>query len=157
MPDYEVVVYFGAAQQRMVNILASKGEQPKVTQHGEADSNEHAAIHCIVEVIRCLALQQNIGHYFNPAIPHTDTGEEVQEYVKCQWTRSGKLFCAGPADKRFMHADNLEEALARNRTFTCTRRLYDMLPKKRPRTARSPSRKTEDHPSWQNTETENKS
>lgn len=102
------------------------GQQLTVKQHGELSDNEYAAANAIVEVMRALNVGQNINRYFNPA----KIGNS--KMVKCRWSRHGhlKLIDEKP-DKKYQHATTIEEAINRNRTFTCDITLYEELPKKR--------------------------
>jgi hypothetical protein len=111
-----------------VSITGNEGFEPTVRQTGEMDANIHAAVHCALEVARCLMKGISIKHYFNPTM-----GEEAAEvWVKCQWMRSGKLFLVSETTKKYHHCMNVEEAMLQKRTFTCTRNLYNLIPKRRP-------------------------
>lgn len=113
-----------------VTITSNNGMEPKLTIHGDVDANTHAAIHCLSEVARCLAQGISIPHYFNPTLGQ----QEVEVLVKCQWMRSGKLFCAGDTSKKYHHCTTVEQAMMQRRVFTCTRSLYNLIPKRRPPT-----------------------
>jgi hypothetical protein len=123
-------------------INGREGIEPTLKLTGDVDANTHATIHVIMEVARCLMNGQSINHYFNPTVVHS----EEDEYVKCQWMRSGKLVSSGKADKKYMHADTVDEAMLRKRVFTCTRHLYSLMPKRRPASSR-PSRSSQSHTS----------
>ena len=54
------------------------------------------------------------------------------DIIKCQWTEAGylRIYDQSP-DKKFRHAETVEQAMKRNRNFTCTRSLYECLPTRR--------------------------
>lgn len=110
-----------------VQVMCDEGKDPVVRQTGILNADEVAALNCMVQTLRCLSGGINIHHYFNPTIKT----EEDFAIVKCQWTRHGKLKLVGDVEKQFLHAASVEEALKRNRVFTCTRRVYMECPKSR--------------------------
>lgn len=81
---------------------------------------------CLAEILRCVVLGINLDTHFNP----TAESSRDEEIIKCQWTRHHKLKIVdeNPPGK-FRHAYTINEALQRNRNFTCTRRLYRQIPK----------------------------
>jgi hypothetical protein len=100
----------------------------KIRSNGLLDANEHAAMHVITEAIRCLSSGKNIDFHFNPVVNE----EKDAELIRCRWERNGRLRVGDVTDKKFMHAETTTEALARNRAFTCHRRLLRILPARRP-------------------------
>lgn len=113
-----------------VTITGNPGYEPIIKQSGEMDANTHAAVHVILEAARCLMKGISIKHYFNPTIDE----DSAEVWVKCQWMRSGKLFCIGETTKKYHHVTKVDDAMMQKRTFTCTRALYHQVPKRRPAT-----------------------
>lgn len=117
-----------------ISITGNDGFEPVLKQTGELDANTHAAVHCVMEVARCLMRGVSINHYFNPTMSE-DTAEV---WVKCQWMRSGKLFLISDTTKKYHHCLNVEQAMMQKRIFTCTRNLYNLIPKRRPSSKSAP-------------------
>lgn len=124
MKKYENNLTMGST---FVRIMAVEGSQPMMESNGILTTNEAAAVNAIMQVLRCLSLNRFIDQAFNPTV----SDEDRAEMVKCRWERSGKLACIGLATKTFMHANSVEEAMQRNRIFTCTRAVYNQTPKRR--------------------------
>jgi len=113
-----------------VTIVGNVGYEPIIKQSGDMDANTHAAVHCVLETARCLMRGISVKHYFNPTL-EDETSEVL---VKCQWMRSGKLYCIGETTKKYHHCTKVDAAMMQKRTFTCTRNLYNLIPKRRPAT-----------------------
>ncbi len=91
-------------------------------------AQELAAANVIAQTLRCLQTGRPIDHYFNPTVNDSDE----QKIVKCEWLRSGKLTVRDMnASKRHKHADTVEQALERQRVFTCMFPLFRKLPRRR--------------------------
>lgn len=113
---------------KFVSIEAKPGAEPRVRQTEILDANEHAALHAIVEVVRCLSTGKYVDHHFNPTLRESDSGV----IVKCKWQKSGNLtLLARDVKKRFQHARNRDEAMRRHRVFTCDMNTYRLLPSRR--------------------------
>lgn len=116
-----------------ISIKGEAGLEPVIeVRAGELSATEHAALNFVVEIARCLLIGKSIDHTFNP----TKTLERIQEeeqLVRCRWLKSGKLIMMNECSKRWKHAATIEEAISRQRVFTCTRNVYDSMPKRRPR------------------------
>ena len=99
-----------------------------VQMDGRFTDEELAAINVISRTIACLCDDTQLGPYFNPTLSEAYDSQTV----KVEWLRSGRLVLRSVApDKRFRHANTVEEAVLRERVFTCERRLYRVLPKRR--------------------------
>lgn len=113
-------------------IKCTEGEDPtfRTSQGTELAAREFSAMNAILETIRCLSLGLNIDHHFNPLTAHTFDDEKL---MKLQWMRSGKI-CVLEEDtpRRWKHASTVDQAVNRKRSFTCTRKLFGELPKRRP-------------------------
>lgn len=84
--------------------------------------------HIIVRVIEAYQKGVDLERWFTP----DRNVEQDLEIVKCQWAPDGTLRVIEPsAEKRFMHAEDVEEAMSRARNFTCTRYVYRLCPKRR--------------------------
>ncbi len=125
----ECNIWFGD-EGRGVMIECEEAQDPTVKTQGMLDASQHAASHFLVEIVRCLALGRSIDHHFNPALT-TAKLQEQEQLVRCIWKKNGKLFMLGPSDKRWKHAHSAEEAIIKQRVFTCTRTVFDMTPKRR--------------------------
>jgi len=110
-----------------VQVQCQHGKDPVLRQNGTLTMDETAAVHCFMQTLRCLSAGVSLQAYFNPTIHE----EDDLVLVKCQWSRGGRLKMIGDADKHFMHAESVEQAMKRNRVFTCTRRVYKECPKTR--------------------------
>lgn len=99
-----------------------------VQMDGQFTDEEVAAVNIISRTIACLRDDTMLGPYFNPTLNEVDDSR----LMKVEWLRSGKLVLRTVAPgKRFRHAYTVEEAMQRDRVFTCERRLYRVLPKRR--------------------------
>lgn len=106
--------------------------ESKISITGEVSSAEFQAGNLLANILRCLYHGLDIDNQFNPT---KRVNIDDLTMVKCRWMRSGKLrIVEDPAPKRFLHADDIPEALSRHRNFTCSRKLYDSLPKIRYKT-----------------------
>ena len=108
-------------------IFTDDNDRLVATITGEHDANTMLAFGFVLEVAKALLQGQEINRYFKPIEPNPD----ALEIVRCQWLRSGKLRCFGLATKKHRHAESVDQAIMRHRVFTCTRDLYDRLPKQR--------------------------
>lgn len=116
---------------RFIHIRCTPGQEPIYRQSSNAEltSREFSAVNAILETIRSLSLDRPIDLHFNPSMSHAAEDEKL---VKLKWMRSGKLAVLDEeSPKRWCHADTLEAALGRKRSFTCTRRLLLQLPRRR--------------------------
>lgn len=122
---------------RGVMIAGVPGQEPTLKQQGELSGPEHAAAHFIMEVVRCLTLDKSIDHTFNPFHKQTQPPPaKTEKYIKCIWQKSGNLIMLGELEegqKRWKHANTVEEAVESKRVFTCTRATYAAMPKRRPK------------------------
>lgn len=105
------------------------GNESRISITGNVSSSEFQAGNLLANILKCLYHGLDIDNQFNPTkvIKVDDLA-----MIKCRWMRSGKLrIVEDPAPKRFLHAEDIAEALSRHRNFTCARKLYDSLPKMR--------------------------
>lgn len=110
-----------------IQIECGKDGMPTMRSSGTLNANESAAVHAVMETMRCLSTGKNIDHHFNPTI----NTEDDHTLMQCMWERSGRLKIVGPAKKRFMHADTPDAAMSRRRVFTCTKFVLRSLPTRR--------------------------
>jgi hypothetical protein len=110
-----------------VQIQAEEGKEPVARSTGIFTTDELAAVQCMVQVVKCLSAGISFQAYFNPTV----SSEEDNELVKCRWSRAGVLKLEGITTKRFLHAENVAQAIERRRVFTCTRRVFRECPKTR--------------------------
>lgn len=89
-------------------------------------SEELAAIAVISEVLARLRNGKFIDYSFN-----IKSFENSTALVKCEWLRSGNLKIHGPTDRPYEHAESVDEAIQRHRTFTCSVSISALLPKRR--------------------------
>jgi len=130
--QYSATIFFG---EKFAEINCRKGQDPVVRQQDIINADEHAALHLIVEILRCLSSGKNIDHHFNPTVDHITE----DELVMCRWeTKSGKLRELGAATRHYRHAETLAEAVKRHRNFTCPKSLVAKLPKRRTQEMFSP-------------------
>lgn len=123
------------SETRGVMIKGALGCEPTVTQQGQLTGPEHAAAHFITEVVRCLTLDKSIDHTFCP-IKSQPPPVATERFIKCIWQRSGNLIMLGELEdgqKRWKHANTVEEAMEAKRVFTCTRATYAAMAKRRPK------------------------
>lgn len=113
----------------MVNYNDSTTELT-IEQKGSLTADEHAASHFIVELVRCLTTGRSIEHSFNPLLT-PEKIKEQEQLVKCRWSKSGKLLMLGEASKHWKHATSPDEAILKQRVFTCTRSTFNLTPKRR--------------------------
>lgn len=87
--------------------------------------NEVVAVTIFSETLRCLSQGKPLDLHFKPL----DNPADYTTIYLCQWTRSGKLTVKSDNySKRYQHANNVNEAIARKRTFTCCRAVFSQLP-----------------------------
>lgn len=121
---YEINITMG---DRFIGIESETNREPAIRMDGTIEANEHAAIAAITEILRCLSWGKGIDSHFNPTEVHSDD----YTILKCKWERSGKLKILDVSNKKFLHAETVEEAKSRSRTFTCYKNLFRQLPDKR--------------------------
>lgn len=121
-----VTVYLGS---KIAEVHAHEGQEPVIRCPEPFDGNEFAALSCIAETVRAWAGGRNIDRYFNPT---QKSKAEDLVLVLCMWERSGKLVVKDETpDRKYCHADTVEQAVASKRSFTCYRYLLPELPKRR--------------------------
>lgn len=130
MNKIECNLWLGETLSTGVMVKCEVGGEPTVDQQGSLTADEHAASHFLVEIVRCLSLGKSIDHTFSPLLT-PDKVKEQETLVKCRWSKSGKLLMFGETTKHWKHAVNVEEAVVRNRVFTCTRSVFNATPKRR--------------------------
>lgn len=117
-----------------VQVKGKEGEEPVIEMRvGKVTADQHAALHIVIEVARCLLMGKSIDHTFNPTLALKAGSSDQPELVKCKWFRSGKLVIIGKATRQWRHANTPIEAVERQRVFTCTREVYEATPKRRQR------------------------
>lgn len=107
----------------------------KVSGHGSLTGDELAGLAMINEILRRLRTGKLLTYDFDPIALTND-----QEIVLCEWLKSGNLKINTTADgnyyhppRRWQHADTIEDATTRDRSFSCTLALAMLLPKRRSR------------------------
>ena len=89
-------------------------------------ADEFAAAAIISEVLTRLRGGKFVSYDFN-----AKSFEDEARLVKCEWLKSGNLKIHGPTEKQHDHADTVEEAMHKHRTFTCSVSVSRLIPKKR--------------------------
>lgn len=112
---------------KAVEIRVEDGKQTSIRTSADLSMEEMEALTCITETLSCLSSGKQLGPYFNPTVNHA----YENAVVRCKWSRSGKLVIIGESEKRFLHAETVEECLLRQRTFTTIRSVAKNLPSKR--------------------------
>lgn len=126
MAKVEANIYIGEGGD-YIGVVAIDGVV-EIRHNGSFDLNAVNAVSVIANTCSALSTGKNIGAYWNPTI----TEEREEEIVKCRWLRSGKLqLISETPERKCNHATLVGDAVARGRTFTCTRRVYRQLPAKR--------------------------
>ena len=123
--SYSATLFFHG---KVVEVACQEGRQPVTRSPEQLDADELAALNCIVECLRCLSSGKEIDHHFNPTLDNL----LADEIMECRWeTRSGKLKIMKVAERRYMHANTVKEAMARHRNFTAPRSVVQKLPPRR--------------------------
>lgn len=93
----------------------------------EMSANEATAISYIATILNHLYANRSIKHCMRLEVP-----PDAFHVVKCQWKPSGVLEIVDEnPPTRFLHCDKPQEAMTRKRNFTCTKMVYECLPKRR--------------------------
>jgi hypothetical protein len=118
-----------------MTIKGEEGQEPYIDlRPGPVTADQHAALHLIAEIARALLMGQRIDHLFVPRSLqkiYINNSGPSEIFLRCQWMKSGKLIMLKECNKRWQHAETVDEAILRKRVFTCTRELYEILPKRR--------------------------
>lgn len=90
--------------------------------------NEVTAVSIFSETLRCLSQGKPLDLHFKPL---ENPADRTTIYL-CKWLKSGRLQVKSENyGKRYQHADSVDEALIRKRTFTCSRATFCQIPPRR--------------------------
>ena len=121
----QITVAFGS---RVAEVRCSEGHEPVTRCPEPFDGQELAVLAVITETIRAWSAGVPIDRHFNP----TKSSAEDLVLVLCLWERSGKLIVKEEVpERKYQHADTVDEAVQRKRSFTCYRSLVSQLPSRR--------------------------
>lgn len=124
--EIKVFVSLGDTHVSITNDKHQNNGQVTVA-NGILNQDELAMVGIISSLVRQLTIGNPLCYVFKP-----EEEIEVHRLVMCEWMINGGLrIKPGTATRKYQHAETQEEALKRERSFTCEYSLAIMLPKKR--------------------------